>query len=192
MKKRIILASASLGRKQLLDAINISYEIIPSGYEEDHSLRLAPEELVRFLATLKARDVASHEKNALVIGADTMVIDGKDILGKPADEEDAYRMLKRLQGRTHKIVTGFAIFDTDTDDYTVDSDIASITFRKMTDLEIRDYIKTGEPMGKAGSYASQGVAQVFIEKISGHSSTIVGLPVHKLLKALQKMGYRKD
>lgn len=191
MKKRIILASSSQGRKQLLDAIKLDYEIIPSDYEEDHSLKLAPEELVKFLATLKARDVAEREKNAFVIGADTMVIDGKDILGKPKDEKDAERMLERLQGRTHKIVTGFAIFDTDSDRYIVDSDTASIKMRKMTDEDIQNYIKTGEPMGKAGAYASQGVASIFIDKISGHHSTVVGLPVHKLLKALEKMGYKR-
>jgi septum formation protein len=189
MKKRIILASASGGRKALLDAINIKYEIIPSGYEEDHSMKLGPEELVRFLATLKARDVATHEENALVIGADTMVVYGKEVIGKPKNEEEAFEILTKLQGKTHKIITGYAVFDTDTDDYIVDSDSASITFRKMTSDEIRNYIKTGEPMGKAGAYASQGVASIFIDKISGHFSTVVGLPVHKLLKTLSKMGY---
>lgn len=192
MKKRIILASASQGRKQLLDAINIKYEIIPSGYEEDHSLKLSPQELVRFLATLKARDVATHQKNALVIGADTMVVDGKEIIGKPKHEKEAFQILSRLQGRTHKIITGYAVFDTDTENYIVDSDSASITLRKMTDEEIQNYIKTGEPMGKAGAYASQGIASIFVEKISGHFSTVVGLPVHKVLKTLAKMGYTPE
>lgn len=189
MKKRIILASASEGRKQLLDALHITYEIIPSSYEEDHSAKVGPVELVRFLATLKARDVASKVENAFVIGADTMVFDGKEIFGKPKDVEDAKKMLTRLQGRKHKIISGYAVFDTDTDNYVIDSDSAEIEMRKMTKSEIDEYIKTGEPMTKAGAYAAQGRGSFFVEKIHGHPSTVIGLPVHKLLKTLSKMGY---
>jgi len=189
MQKRIILASASGGRKKLLEELGIKFEVIPSEYEEDHSLQMNPHEFVKFLATLKARDVASRVDSAFVIGADTMVVFEKEIIGKPKNAKEASEILQKLQGKTHKVITGYAVFDTDKDKYIVDSDEATVTLRPLTEKEIREYVETGEYVGKAGGYASQGKASVFIEKISGHFSTVVGLPIHKLTKSLSKMGY---
>ena len=134
MQKRIILASASGGRKKLLEELGIKFEVIPSEYEEDHSLQMNPHEFVKFLATLKARDVASRVESAFVIGADTMVLFEKEIIGKPKNAKEASQTLQKLQGRTHKVITGYAVFDTDKDKLLVRYNKEYESFLEIIDL----------------------------------------------------------
>jgi len=187
-ERKIVLASKSFRRKELFKQVGIEFDIRESDFEEDMTLKKKPVELAKFLALEKAKDVAKHYEDAIVIGADTFVVSGRELIGKPKDEEDAERILKKLSGKWHKIVTGFAIIDTKNNIVVNDFGEAKVKFRKLGIEEIRNYIATGEPMDKAGAYGLQNKAAVFAEKISGDFYSIVGLPLCKICEALQKMG----
>lgn len=179
--KELILASASPRRKALLEKLNLSFKIIPSEIDEPENTNCKPEEFVKQLALAKAQEIANKlNYNAIVIGADTTVVVEGLSLGKPIDHNDAYKMLKILSNREHKVITGIAIIDTSTNTIMVDHVESEVYFKNLTDEEINEYIKTGEPMDKAGAYAIQGLASTFITGINGCYNNIVGLPIYKL------------
>lgn len=177
--KRIILASASPRRKELMAQAGFVFDIFVSTKEEKICSR-SPEDTVKQLSEQKALDVSEQfEEDCIVIGADTVVACDQEILGKPADEEDAFRMLRILQGRTHQVYTGVTIVEGPAGKRTVTVFVqkTDVTMYPMTDASIRKYIATGEPMDKAGAYGIQGRAAVFVESVQGDYNNVVGLPV---------------
>lgn len=182
--RTIVLASNSPRRKEILENLGIDFRIIGSNIREESDKRFSPIETAKRFAYLKARDVSGRlDENYIVIGADTVVECGK-ILGKPRDKQDAYDMLRLLSGRVHKVITGFAIIDCLTGQQFIDYESTKVYFKRLKDEEIRRYIATGEYTDKAGAYAIQGRASLFIEKIKGDYYNVVGLPVFKLGAAL--------
>jgi len=191
--KRIILASSSPRRKALIEGLGINFYVCPTGIEEDihegenpreHALRLARDK------ARKARD-RCHTRNehdlmgCFFIGADTIVILDGRIMGKPADEEDAERMLRALGGRTHSVITAFSIIEGSTCEEISEVVESLVTMKELTTDEIKDYVATGEPMDKAGSYAVQGIGSSLVEKVEGSYTNVVGLPIEELDTALK-------
>lgn len=204
VKRKIILASASPRRRELLAQIDVEFEVRVSDKEEIyHSCK--PEEIVKELALMKAENVAAdlaeetraagegngELRNVVVIGADTVVVLDGQILGKPKDEEDAADMLSRLQGRAHEVYTGTAILDYDEEGRrsVVNQAVRTeVHVHAMEEAEIRRYIATGEPMDKAGAYGIQGRFAAFIDRIEGDYYNVVGLPVSSMYQELKKAG----
>lgn len=182
--KKLILASKSPRREELLKMITDNFEIIVSEVEEILPDGIDPKEAPLFLAALKAQAVAREHKGETVIGADTVVISDGIILGKPKDEDDAFSMLSALSGKTHFVVTGCCI--TDGKRELSFSECTEVTFYDLSDDEIRAYIRTGEPMDKAGAYGIQEKASVFVREIRGDFFNVVGLPVAKLYRNLRE------
>ena len=186
---KIILASKSPRRKELLDLLNLDYEIIVSDAEEILEDNLTIEEQVKKLSYIKAKTVFDKTSgDRIVIGSDTMVVKNNKIYGKPKDEEDAFNMLNELKNSKHEAVTGLAILvekDGKYEEY-IDYDMAEVYFKDMTDEEIKNWINTGKSLDKAGAYAVQDEFIVFIEKFNGNYSTVMGLPIHKVYDILKK------
>ena len=139
------------------------------------------------LAEGKAEDVVKKVKEGVVIGVDTFVVYKEKKLGKPLDEKDAYKMLKLLSGKTLEIYSGVCIIDVENNKKIIDFEVSKVKIKKMSDEEILSYIKSGEPMDKAGSFGIQGLGAIFIERIEGCYSNIVGLPLYNLYKNLKKL-----
>lgn len=190
MNKKIILASGSPRRKEILENIGIEFTVVKSVADESS---INPEGIpvsvyVQELALLKATEVKSRvsAKNAIVIGADTVVsVDGK-ILGKPANDEEAYNMLKSLSGKKHQVYTGYCGISTDDGSAVCESVCTDVTFAELSDEEIYDYIHTGECNDKAGAYGIQGKGVMLVEKIEGDYFNVVGLPVRSLVNMLKR------
>ena len=188
MQPKIILASASPRRRELLALLCPNYEVRTSGFDESGVAEgLSPVEHVLTSATAKARDVAPSELDALIIGADTIVVLDNAILGKPADVEDARRMLKLVSGRTHQVITGLCVVGLAAQIATA-YETTDVTFRPLSDELIERYIATGEPMDKAGAYAIQGKGAPLIQSIRGDYFNVVGLPLYKLSLLLERFG----
>lgn len=188
--KKIILASGSPRRKEIMEQVGYTFEILASEKEECYTSRI-PSEIVKELALLKARDVSDRveRKNVIVIGADTIVALEKEILGKPSDTREAFHMLKNLQGRKHEVYTGVAIltFDGDGTCSTVNHAVKTDVFvNPMTEQEIWEYIESGEPMDKAGAYGIQGRFAAYIDKIDGDYYNVMGLPVSYIYREIKE------
>ncbi len=198
MKKSLhtlILASTSPRRKDLLSQIGLTFTIVPSDFEEDMSLPLSPDMLTMHLSKEKALAVAKDYPDAVIIGADTVVaIDGA-VLGKAHTKEDAQRMLSMLSGKTHQVITGLAVIipagESPTGVQIIESvaSINNVTFKPLAGEEIEWYIQTGEPLEKAGAYGIQGLGAMFVEKIEGSYSGIVGLPLEILYEIFRRNDY---
>lgn len=152
------------------------------------TLKMSPANLAKTLAYVKAKEAADRLKEGIVIGVDTFLVFGNKRLGKPKSEQDAYRMLKSFSNKTISVYSGVAIINTKTKKQIIDYELSKLKFRKISNDEIKSYIKTGEPMGKAGAIAIQGIGAIFIEGIKGCYSNIVGLPITNLYRNLRKMG----
>lgn len=159
-----------------------------SDYEEDLSLRMPARRLARYLSCEKAKAVADRYTNAIIIAADTIICFDNTVLGKPHNEKEAKRMLSILNGRTHDVITGFTIIDTEEGQIVSRSVVTKVYFNRMTEKEINVYVSTGEPLDKAGAYAIQGLGAAIVKKIEGDYNNVVGLPVDTLMKALRKFG----
>ncbi len=186
--RKIILASTSPRRKELLAKTGLQFEAVSSDYEEDMTLPLPPDELIKFLSKGKAESVAKSYDDAIIIGGDTFIYFDGQVLGKPYTPERAKEMLKMLSGNEHSVFTGFTIIDTKNYKTVSEAIEAKIKFKDLTDKEIDDYIATEEPLTRAGSYAIQTVEKTFIESFNGDYNAIVGLPVDDLMKALKYFG----
>jgi len=184
---RIILASNSPRRREILSQLSVEYEVIPSDYDEREE-ESDPYKLVMLFAHNKARDVAKNIKeNALVIGADTIVYKNK-IMGKPKDKDDATAMLKELNASTHSVITGISVIKTPEMITITEYEETLVTFKKLSQDEIEAYVNSGEPIDKAGAYAIQGLGSLLVERIEGCYFNVVGLPVYKLSLMLEKFG----
>jgi septum formation protein len=184
--RKIVLASASPRRKELLEQCGVSPEIIASHIEERFSQDHTPEEIAMSLAFQKAMSIAGRLEEGLVIGADTVVVLDEEILGKPLNYEEAFSMLKSLSGKCHRVVTGYSIIDSEGRGKVVDYETTDVYFRTLSDEEISDYVSTGECNDKAGAYGIQGKGALLVEKIEGCYFNVMGLPISKLNHSLKK------
>ena len=183
---RFVLASASPRRREILTRLGYSFTVHCSNVPEDDA-EGSISDVVKNLAQRKAESAAASEKDALIIAADTLVgLDGEK-LGKPADKEDAFRMLKLLSGRTHEVTTGICLIDTSNGKRAVSSDTTFVEFKSLSDEEIIRYVSTGEPMDKAGGYAIQGGAGAFVKRYTGSYDNIVGFPSELFVRMLNEM-----
>jgi septum formation protein len=183
----LILASQSPRRKILLQQIGLKFKIIPSNSAELIQPTQTPQENAQRIALEKATEVAQRLRKGLVIGADTIVVLDRHILGKPRSKEDAKRMLRMLSGREHSVFTGFALIDVKTKKQMSSVEETRVRFRKLDDEEITSYVNSGSPMDKAGAYGIQDdYGAVFVEKIQGCFYNVVGFPLTKFYIALKK------
>lgn len=186
----VILASQSPRRRDLLDLIGVAHEVRPANVDEGYAAGEQPEVHVERLARAKAKAAAAGSRESLVIGADTIVvIDGK-VLGKPRDADDAVRMLRMLNGRTHFVMTAVAAAFEDRMASAVEQ--VSVTFRELGDDEIEAYIATGEPMDKAGAYGIQGYGATIVKRIEGDYFAVMGLPLVRLVELMARLGVSYD
>lgn len=188
MRAEIILASASPRRRELLEQIGLSFRVIPSSFDESAVRSTEPMGLAEALALGKARAVADGVRSGIVIGADTLVVRAGAILGKPRDDADAARMLRLLSGGWHEVVTGIAVIDAASGRERSAREVTRVKMRDLTAAEIAAYVASGEPADKAGAYAIQGLASLFIERIDGCYANVVGLPVFRLAVLLREFG----
>ncbi len=185
---QVILASSSPRRVELLTLIGIAHEVRPADINESLLAGELPVPHAERLARAKALTIAERNPSAVVIGSDTIVVIDEQILGKPADEGDAHRMLRMLSGREHTVFTAVAV--------ALGGEIVSavervqVTFRELSDADIADYIATREPMDKAGSYGIQGFGATIIEKVDGDFFAVMGLSLVRLVELMQKLGVR--
>lgn len=185
--KKIVLASNSPRRKELLNEIVNVFDIIPSDVEEIVPEGTKPDEVPLVLALMKARDVAKNHKDCVVIGSDTIVLVDDTVLNKPKDEEDAYKMLRLLSNRKHEVITGCAVVCGEKEhSFSVTT---QVEFFELSDKEIYDYIETKDPMDKAGAYGIQSKGKTLVKAIYGDYYNVVGLPVGRLKRELENLNY---
>jgi septum formation protein len=184
----IILASKSPRRQELLRQIGVRFQVVPSDITEELTPGAPPETVAVRLASAKARDVSASHPDRIVLGADTIVVAGGEMLGKPENAADARRMLKSLSGRGHEVITGVALVRRSTGQEVSGFERTTVYFHSLADEEIERYIATGEPADKAGAYAIQGRAALLISGIAGDYSNVVGLPIPLVGKLLQQFG----
>ena len=186
--RKIILASASPRRKEILRKTGLNFSICTSDYKEDINLSLKPRALAKFLSRKKAESVAHKYKNAIIIAADTFIVFKNRLLGKPHTDKEAEKMLNMLNGKAHSVITGFTIMDTASKKILSRSVETKVYFKKLGRKEINAYVRSKEPLDKAGAYAIQGLGSVFIERIDGDFLNVVGLPLLALTESLKKFG----
>lgn len=187
--KNLILASSSPRRAELLKQIGLNYQIMVCDVDETLLPGMSPPELVEFLAERKATAVARNLHEGIVLGADTVVVWQGQVLGKPLNEEDAFSMLVKLQGSTHDVYTGVALIDVHSGKIMVGHEKTRVFFRNIEEDEIRRYVASGEPLDKAGAYGVQGLAAIYINKLEGCYTNVVGLPLARLSVMLKAIGY---
>ena len=187
-KKQIILASASPRRSELLESAGINFLVVPSDIPEAPLPDELPAAHVLRLATEKAFAVAAMVNGEIYIGADTVVVCDDEIMGKPVDAADAKRMLSTLSGRSHQVITGYAVHDRSNARTHADVVSTLVFFKSLSGAEIDAYIATGCPFDKAGAYAIQGGAAYMVQKIEGSYSNVVGLPLCEVVEALRGFG----
>ena len=187
----LVLASGSPRRRDLLESAGLRFEVMPADIPEEARAGEPPRALVERLAAEKAAAVRGRlpeRPRRLVLGSDTVVVLGDEILGKPRDAEEAVAMLRLLSGRTHSVWTGVAVFATDAATPSVRSIESRVTLRVAAESELRAYVSTGEPLDKAGAYALQGEGRRFVHRVEGSESNVIGLPLEETLALLRAAG----
>ena len=179
----LILASSSPRRKELLELLGIPFQVRVSDVEETYQDGLQPEEIVMELARIKSIAVAETNKKSIVIGADTIVVSDGKVLGKPADKEEAISTLRQLSGKVHQVYTGVALIKTGNTHLFYEK--TDVEFWPLEEKQIEQYVLTGEPFDKAGSYGIQGYGSLLVKRIEGDYFTVVGLPVSRLNRELK-------
>lgn len=182
----MILASKSPRRRYLLEQAGLKFSVMPSNIDETKIPLSSPETYVRHLSEAKAGSVSQKYPDKWVIGADTIVLNNEEILGKPQSEDDARTMLKQLSGQTHQVLTGYAVVCKAKSRKFSETIKTDVLFKHLTDEEIQWYIQTKEPFGKAGSYAIQGIGSFLVKSICGSYTNVVGLPVCEVIEFLIK------
>lgn len=185
---KIVLASTSPRRISLLRQIGMRFTVV-APVEDEASTNPDPKERVMENALAKARSVLGNVEEGLVVGADTVVYIDERILGKPSSDDEARRMMETLSGRVHRVFTGLAVIDTESGREEVSCEETQVHLMKLSDEEIGRYVESGEPMGKAGAYAIQGLGAVFVDRVVGCFHNVVGLPLSLLWKMVSGMGY---
>lgn len=185
--EKIILASGSPRRKELLTQIGVTFDIVKAEGEEVITSAV-PSDVVKELSEQKAREVAEKCDGAVIIGADTVVAADGQILGKPKDKEDAMRMLRMLQGKDHEVITGVTVLLRNLQKTVQFAEVTKVHVFPMTKEQIKDYIESGEPMDKAGAYGIQGKFAAYVSGIEGDYNNVVGLPIGRLYQEVLKAG----
>ena len=189
---KIILASNSPRRKKILTDLGLDFEVIPSNYEEKLETDIFSYDLIEDLATQKACDVVRRVgNNEIVLGADTVVVLHNKILGKPKDNDDAFRMLRELSGNTHMVVTSLCGINTKTNRAALLSTTSYVRFKELNDELIHYYVEQFKPLDKAGSYGIQELPDGILDKYEGSFDNIVGLAPEAVLAVLEQLGYKK-
>lgn len=181
----IILASKSPRRREILENTKVRFSVKESQVDEIIKANESPKETVMRLAYEKALDVANDNEESLVIGADTIVVINNRILGKPKNEEEAYDMIKLLSGKTHYVITGFALINLSLNKKVIDCEVSQVTFKELSEECIKDYLNTKESLDKAGAYGIQGYGGLLVNNIQGDYFNIVGLPISKISDCLK-------
>ncbi|WP_273128788.1 Maf family protein [Bacillus weihaiensis] len=189
MTQNLILASASPRRKELLALLRLPFEIIPSSIEEIIDVNLDPADMVKSLAEQKAKSVAEQHKNSYVIGSDTLVVYEGKMLGKPKTEAEAIDMLQLLSAKSHDVYTGVSICYQGR--MRTFYEKTTVTFYPLSLKEMEDYVRTGEPMDKAGGYGIQGYGALLVKELHGDYYSVVGLPVARLKRELEEIGFHQ-
>jgi septum formation protein len=193
-KRRIILASASPRRQELLEKIGLTFMVDTGDYDEEQHFsclsgtNLNPQEIVKAISLGKAKAVAKKYRNAIVIAADTIGVLRGRIIGKPRTAGEAREILRCLSGKSHRVITGITVIDTATHNMAARVVETRVYFKPLSPREISSYVKTGEPLDKAGAYAIQGMGSVIVEKIAGDYYNVMGLPLNALAECLNKFG----
>ncbi|NOX34054.1 MAG: septum formation protein Maf [Deltaproteobacteria bacterium] len=185
--EKIILASKSERRKDLLEQIGLNFEIFPANINEDMVSINNPEEYAKELSFLKAKNTALFNPGSWILGADTIVVIQDKILGKPQSVTDAIKMLNQLNNCEHSVYTGFCVINREKKIIIKKSVKTKVNFKSLTDGEIHWYVNTGESFGKAGAYAIQGIGAFLVKGIAGSYSNVVGLPVCEVVETLEKL-----
>jgi septum formation protein len=188
MESRLILASQSPRRYELLKQVGLDFEVVPSKVMEDFVQGESPREHVIRLAEAKARDVAGRYPDRWVVAADTVVYIDGSILGKPKSREEAEEMLRRLSGQEHRVLTGFFVFRLEGGKSDKEAVQTTVRMKSLTSAEMEWYVKTGEPFDKAGGYAIQGIGSYMIQSIEGSYTNVVGLPLCEVIQTLTRLG----
>jgi nucleoside triphosphate pyrophosphatase len=187
---RVILASSSPRRRELLSLIGIAHDVVPADIDESYLPGETPAGHAERLARQKAATVANAAPDAVTIGADTIVVVDGDVLGKPRDAAHAAEMLRRLSGRSHRVITAVAVVWRGSTASTIEE--VGVTFRRLAEREITAYIATGEPMDKAGAYGIQGYGATIVERVDGDYFAVMGLALNRLVRLLEGLGLRYE
>lgn len=187
---RLVLASASPRRRDLFSQLGLEFSVRPVDVDESPRAGEDPRQLVERLARTKA--IADSRPGELLVAADTVVVLDGELLGKPSGPQEARQMLRALSGRTHSVWSGVAVFSPGEERLVAGSDVSSVTLAELSEEAIGWYVETGEPLDKAGSYAIQGLGALFVERIEGNYSTVVGLPLPLLGRLLEEMDRSVD
>ena len=190
MTKPVVLASSSPRRRDILEKTGLKFVVDAAEINEDHGRRMKPAELAKIISLEKAKVVAARHPGSIIIAADTFGVLGGRLLGKPRDEDDARDMLKKMSGSCHRVITGFTILDTETGQAVSKAVETKVYFRKLDSEQIEAYVKTGEPLDKAGAYAIQGLGALLVEKIEGDYYNVIGLPLSSLALELKRFGVK--
>lgn len=186
--KKIILASKSPRRKELVQKLGLTCEIIPSDFDENMKGKKFTYELINSVSKNKALAVAKNLKeNAIVIGADTVVVLEDEIFLKPTDEQDAYNELRKLSGKTHEVITSITVIDTQTQQTETEATTSKVTFQNLSDEQIWNYIKTKKPLDKAGAYGIQELDNTFVKSLNGSKDNVIGLDTESLKRLILKL-----
>ena len=188
MGKRLILASRSPRRYELLKQVGLDFDVIPSRIEEDFIREESPQQHIIRLAEAKALDVGNQYPDRWVIAADTIVYIDRFVLGKPKNREEAMEMLRHLSGREHWVLTGFSVYHLEKGKRDREAVETAVKVKTLTPIEMEWYVETGEPFDKAGGYAIQGIGSFMIESIHGSYTNVVGLPMCELIQMLNRLG----
>lgn len=192
---KIVLASGSPRRKELMEKTGLEFEVDTADFDERSISEKSTKKLVEILAFKKAESVAKRHPNSLIIGSDLLVSYKNTQIGKPNDAKDAKKILQLLRGKTHQVYNGIVVINTKSNKFAKIVEVANVTMCNYSDREIDDYIATGEPLDKGGAYAIQGLGKKLIEKFEGEKEIIIGLPtktVLKLMKESQNPAFIKD
>lgn len=199
-ERRLILASASPRRIQLLENLGLAFEVEPADIDETVEDGVSPQKAVQELSAHKAaaileklrRQNPDQNLDFIIIAADTLVADGEEVLGKPQDRAEAIAMLKQLAAKPHQVFTGVHVinFRNGKEEHHKECGATTVYFRPLTEAEITSYVDTGEPMDKAGAYALQGIGAFLVEKIDGCAANVIGLPVPRVVAILRRIGVK--
>ena len=182
--RRFILASQSPRRLKLLEQLGLHPEVIPSTLPEVYDDSLSIEENIKSLAELKAKSVSENIEDGIIVGADTVVVLDEEVLGKPADPAGAFKILRKLSGKMHRVITAFCVYSTPEERYFTDVETTRVFFKEQSDEEIKRYISTEQPFDKAGAYGIQDKSAVFVKKIEGSYENVMGFPLTLFYKAM--------
>jgi len=188
--RTVVLASSSPRRRDILQLTRVPFVVDPSDVDEILDPCRDPHDLARDLSLQKAHSVSGRHPDSLVVAADTFIVYGGTLLGKPHTDAEARTMLGMLSGRVHSVITGYCVLDASTGEHLCGSAETKVWIRRLTAHEIDTYVRSGEPLDKAGGYAIQGLGALIVEKIEGDFYNVVGLPLNELVRALGKFGVR--